>query len=469
MSLYTAIISDLHLTDPEPPLHKKRSRHPLWKKFKTRQFYIDDNLVRFLDHIQIKSEGKPIELILNGDIFDFDSVISLPSKSIFNINWLETRRGLSPREDKSLFKINVILSEHKKFMQALSKFIKAGHFVVLIPGNHDVELHFRKVQKAILDSLNLNEEENSRFRFVDWFYISNQDTLIEHGNQQDPYCICEDPTNPFLLDYNELTVRLPFGNVACRYIMNGLGLFNPHVEKNYIMTVSGYLKFFFKYLIKAQPLIIWTWFWGSMATLIHVTIDRFSEIYKPPLSAEQHVAEAARKANTTPTVVRELKELFVTPATNDPVIIAKELWLDRLFLMGIGFLTTFFVVRILNVTFDISLYWIFLPLFLLAPFFLFYARSVRSLVSDYKEPDEQLLARQSEVTGVKRIVYGHTHIARHEYYGGVEHLNSGTWSPAFTNVECTESLEKNTYVWISPSDSDPNQRKAELLVFAKID
>ena len=101
----------------------------------------------------------------------------------------------------------------------------------------------------------------------------------------------------------------------------------------------------------------------------------------------------------------------------------------------------------------------------LMPFFLFYARSISSLVSIYKEPDEELFAKQSEVTGVSRIVYGHTHIPRHEYYGVVEHLNSGTWSPGFTDVECAVSEERNNYVWIAPNPENYETRKAELKQF----
>ncbi len=86
-------------------------------------------------------------------------------------------------------------------------------------------------------------------------------------------------------------------------------------------------------------------------------------------------------------------------------------------------------------------------------------------MSEYKEPSEALLSRQAEIAEVKRVVYGHTHIARHEFYGFVEHLNSGTWSPAFTDVECTETIERNTYVWITPTDTDKAVRKAELLQF----
>lgn len=466
-SICTAIISDLHLTDPEPPRHRARSKHPLWKKFKTKEFFIDDTLIQFLTHIQDLAKGQKIELVLNGDIFDFDSVMSLPEKAIYNINWFETRRGLFPRQERSVFKIKTVLEEHKKFIEALTQFVRAGHEIIIIPGNHDVELHFADVQSEILKALSLSEDQLKQVRFVDWFYVSNNDTLIEHGHQQDPYCMCENPLNPFLLEYNELAIRLPFGNVACRYIMNGLGLFNPHVEKNYIMSVSGYLKFFFKYLITAQPGIVWTWLWGSVATLWHVTADRFAEPYRGAVSNEKRVYDAAVKSNTSPSVVRELQELFAAPAASDPILIAKELWLDRLFLIVIGFISLYFLGSFLQTITSISFWWIFLPFALLLPFFLFYARSVTSLVSQYKEPSESLLTKQAEIAGVRRIVYGHTHIARHEFYGMVEHLNSGSWSPAFTNVECTESIEKNTYVWIAPSAEDPNVRKAELLQFLK--
>lgn len=464
-SLCTAIISDLHLTDPEPPRHQTRSRHPLWKKFKTKEFFIDESLVQFLTHIKDLAKGQKIELVLNGDIFDFDSVMSLPQNAIYKINWLETRRGLFPKQERSVFKIKVILEEHNKFIDALGEFIREGNTLVIIPGNHDVELHFPDVQSEILKALKLSEFQLKQVRFTDWFYVSNSDTLIEHGHQQDPYCMCENPLNPFLLDYNELSIRLPFGNVACRYMMNGLGLFNPHVEKNYIMSISGYIKFFFKYLILNQPLIIWTWLWGAVATMWHVTTDRFAEPYRGLISNEKRANDAAVKAQSSPEVVRELQELFASPATNDPILIAKELWLDRLFLILVGFFFLYLFGTFLKTIISISFFWIFLPFALLVPFFLFYARSVTSLVSQYKEPSESLLAKQSEIAGVRRIVYGHTHIARHEYYGMVEHLNSGSWSPAFTNVECTESFEKNTYVWISPTSEDANFRKAELLQF----
>ena len=197
-----------------------------------------------------------------------------------------------------------------------------------------------------------------------------------------------------------------------------------------------------------------------------MTIERFAVPLKLSNSVEKEMSEVAEKSKTSAGVVRELRQLFATPATQNPLLIMKELWLDRLFLIILTFIVIYFTVSTLKTYFAISYFWTFLPLIFFVPFFLFYARSVTSLVSQYKQPDEHHLARQAAVAGVKRIVYGHTHVAIHEFYGAVEHLNSGSWSPAFTNVECTESVEKNTYVWISPSDEDPSVRKAELLQFS---
>ena len=66
------------------------------------------------------------------------------------------------------------------------------------------------------------------------------------------------------------------------------------------------------------------------------------------------------------------------------------------------------------------------------------------------------------ISKVNRIVYGHSHQYRHEMIGPVEHLNSGTWSPAFRDVECKDPIDQKTYVWIEPGEGG---RTAKLLQF----
>jgi UDP-2,3-diacylglucosamine pyrophosphatase LpxH len=460
---YTAIISDIHLTEAEP-------EHPpgnLWKKFKSREFFFDDTLSDFFEYIQEKSGNEKAELILNGDVFDFDSVMSIPEDAPFRITWLEKIRGLFPEEEKASFKMQKILSEHQVFVEALRKFIKHGNQVVIVIGNHDLELHFHQVQNDIIYALNLTKEEQSRIRFCEWFYISNEDTLVEHGNQYDPYCLCQNPIHPLIQKFNRVEVRLPFGDLAGRYMTNGMGFFNPHVDSNFIMSFGDYMKFFTKYLIRTQPLIMWTWFWSSIVVLSQSFLDRLLPALKDPLTMEDRVNDIAERSNATPRMVRELRELSVTPATSNPIRLARELWLDRAFIMLIGFIFIFQIFALIKLASDISFFWMFIPLFILVPFFVFYAKSIDSDITVVKEPNEWILSVSARIARVKRVIYGHTHIARHEYIGEVEHLNSGCWTPAFLDVECTKPMGKKTYIWIEPGED--GKREAQLREFIRGD
>lgn len=460
---YTAIVSDLHLCEEEPV----NLKHPLWKKYKTREFFFDEQFKDFVGFLHKKTMGQPIELILNGDIFDFDSVTSRPEMPPYRVTWLEKRRGLHPQAEKSEYKIRKILRDHPVWTESLRWFLKQGHRVVFVIGNHDLELHFRGVQAAIHEILNLPEEYKNNVRFVEWFYISNQDTLVEHGNQYDPYCMCQDPVNPFILSFNRIEVRVPFGNLATRYLINGMGFFNPHLDSAFLMSAAEYVRFFFRYIVKAQPFLMLTWLWSATVILFQSFFDRLSPSVKNPLTAEDRVEDIARRSNATPRMVRELKDLFVEPANSKPLLILQELWLDRALLVALMFLLILQLFVFIKAVYSISFFWFFIPLFLFLPFFVFYSKSISSAVLEFKEPREKILNLASIITKVNRIVYGHTHVARHEIIGAVEHLNSGTWSPAFEDVECKKPIGQKTFVWIEPSGGQEGQRVAFLRVFDK--
>lgn len=459
-SNFTAIISDLHLCEAEPV----NPKYPLWKKFKTKEFFYDDVLEKFFIKLTEMSRGQKVELILNGDIFDFDGVSSFPQNADFKVEEVEKTRGLFPRPERSLYKIRKILADHYLFVEALKNFINQGNIVVFVIGNHDVELHYPGVQEEILIQLNLINEFRENIRFVEWFYISNKDTLVEHGNQYDPYCVCEDPVNPFSFGYNYKFMKLPFGNLASRYILNVMGFFNPHSDNNFIMGLTEYIRIFIKYMLRAQPLLVWDWFWGAILTLKFSLKDHFSEPIKNPIKIEDRINDIAMRSNAEPRMVREMRELFATPAIQDPVLILRELWLDRALLILIFFIIIFQIMLFIKTVFNISFFWAFIPLFLLLPFFLFYAKSIVSMVSGYKEPDDRIMSMSGAITHVRRVVYGHTHIPRHEIIGSIEHLNSGCWSPAFKDIECTKAYEQKTFVWIRP-DKDSPQRIADLFKF----
>src|SRR4051812_44103314 len=108
---HTVILSDIHLTTAEP-VHP---RDPLWRRFKQKIFFIDDAFEVFLTKIEEKAAGEKVELILAGDIFDFDGVTQMPEKQRFTVSWLEIKRGLNTEERKSRFKMRMIIKDHPVF------------------------------------------------------------------------------------------------------------------------------------------------------------------------------------------------------------------------------------------------------------------------------------------------------------------------------------------------------------------
>ena len=453
---HTIVLSDVHLCEAEPTDPER----PLWKRFKQRELFIDDCFARFLDYVQGVAEGS-VELVFNGDLLDFDSVTVLPDEPGFRVSWLERLRGLGPEEPKSLFKVQRILQDHPVWFDAVRDFLGAGHRVIFVIGNHDLELHWPSVQQAVLEAIDPDGTLRERVRFCEWFYISNGDTLIEHGNQFDAYCLCADPVHPLVQLRSEPRVRLPFGDLAQRYMLNGMGLFNPYVEESFIRPAGEYIKFFYRYVLRVQPLLALTWLWGALVTLIVSLREGFLPAIKDPLHLEERMEDIARRANSRPGVAHALREMSVHPAIFNPWKIAKELWLDRALLLALAAAVSFQTGTVLNVFAHMSVWWAALAFAILLPPVLFYARTVNSDIKNTERAIHKRLPLVAKVAGVKRVVLGHTHRERHIGIGGVELLNTGTWSPAYHDVECTRPFGRKCFAWMKP-DPAGQGRLAEL-------
>ena len=449
-AFHTFVVSDIHLADLELPSPKS----PLWKKFKSPEYFIDQRFSRFLETIQMQSQD-PIELILNGDIFDFDSVMALPPKDgSMHVSWLEKRRGLNPEEPKSIFKIKTILETHSVWAEALRSFVRKGNRVIFVIGNHDIELHWPGVQKAIREKLGNENTGLGSVSFVEWFYISNGDTLIEHGNQYDSYSLCMNPVNPLIKKHHSLFLRIPFGNLAGKYMVNGMGLMNPHSENSYIKgSMWEYFVFFYEYFFKIQPLILWTWFWGAIVTLWVTVTEGFHPAVKDPLAIVERLEAIAGKANASSRTVLALRELHAHPACFNPLQLLRELWLDRAILLSCLIGISFQIFLFFNLFTKTSIWFLAIPLAIFFPAFIFYARSIRSGVAQSQEEAFYKVPIAAKIANVKRVIHGHTHIAKHCIVNEVEYLNTGTWSPAFYDVECTKPYGKKCYAWIRPNEN----------------
>lgn len=463
---HTIIVSDIHLTDVE----RSGNPNPLWKLFKLKKHFIDDDFRSFLEEMRRKING-PIELILNGDIFDFDSVMVLPEEPSFKVSWLEAKRGLFSEEAKSRFKIKIILDTHPVWIQAIRDFVLAGNRVIFIIGNHDMELHWTSVRQDILNYLNVPSEQSDLIRFCEWFYISNKDTLVEHGNQYDAYCVCSNPIHPLIKKGTKVSVRLPFGNLAGRYMINGIGLMNPYTIESYIKdSIWDYVSFYYHYVIRTQPLLPFTWFWSAMVTMVHSMIEGFLPPLIDPLTVDARIEDIAKRSNSSIFSILALKVIHVHPAIFNPFKIIRELWLDRAILLCLIVFGSFQFFSFLNVFANVSYIWFVVPLFFLIPIFIFYARSVRSEVDSAQHAAYSIGPLSARITKVKRIVYGHTHLECHQFINGIEMINTGTWSPAFHDIECTKPYGRRCFAWIRPSSDNPaesSERVSELYEWKK--
>jgi UDP-2,3-diacylglucosamine pyrophosphatase LpxH len=445
-SNHTIIVSDIHLADAEPP----HPENPLWKRYKRPKHFIDKVFSEFMDRM-LEDIPSGSELVLNGDIFDFDSVMAIPKNTLFPVSWLEKKRGLFAEELKSTFKIKVIMEDHPVWVSAIRRFLEAGNRVIFVIGNHDMELHWPGVQAEILKQLALPEAFKKSVIFSDWFYVSNKDTLIEHGNQYDAYTLCSNPIHPFIKKRSKVFVRLPFGNLANRFLTNGMGLLNPHLDVNFIKSsFLDYLVYFFRDVVRTQPLLGWSWLWGSMVTLINSIQEGFLPAIKDPLAVENRVNRIAKNANSTPRVVRSLRELHVHPVYFNPFQILRELWLDRALFFVLIVFGSFQLFSFLKVFANVSIGWFLFPVVGLLPVFYFYARSVTSEVLKMERNVMKHVPLSAQIAHVQRVVHGHTHKPRHLRLEGVEFLNSGTWSPAYLDVECTKPVGRKCFVWIRP-------------------
>lgn len=453
---HTFVLSDVHVADGEPA----DAARPYWRRYKAPEHFIDDSFLRFLDHARGLAGGARSELVLNGDFVDFDCVLAVPDDADFPVSWLERARGLAAEEQKSVWKLARILDAHPALLQGLRDWLDEGHELVYIMGNHDLEMHWPAAQALFLDALDRSPDFPGGVRFCAWFYVAGGDTLITHGNQLDPYCLCHDPLHPFVGSDGSTRVRLPFGDIAGKYLSNGIGFFNPHVESTFVKSLPEWVVFFYRHVLRQQPFILWTWLWSSIAALMVGLGEGFRPAIRDPLSLVERVEHVARQSRSKPSVVHALHAVRVHPAVFRPLKVARELWLDRAFLLaGVAFLS-FQATSTLHLFAGISPWWFIAFLALSLPPVLFYAARVDSDVTEVDRNIQRKVSLLARIAGVDKVAMGHTHRAMHQLHDDIEYVNTGDWAPAFSDMACTQPAGTRGFAWMRPSEG--TGRKLEL-------
>jgi UDP-2,3-diacylglucosamine pyrophosphatase LpxH len=176
------------------------------------EFDQDESFAHLLEAIG-KRRGS--ELIINGDFIDFVAVtLEKDSTSPFS------RLGCT--EDESLRKLERVLEAHHSFLGALRLFMEKGNRLVLVPGNHDIDLFWPGVRDRLVEAL--GRPDSSHFHFESRGFYKKDGLYVEHGNQYYADSVFENFTHPFMRDpkTGDLRLERSWGTCFMEYFTNGI-------------------------------------------------------------------------------------------------------------------------------------------------------------------------------------------------------------------------------------------------------
>lgn len=188
------VLSDVHLgselvqhSQPGAPLKSATSERR------------DRDLTALLDWYRERpSQGRPWRLVIAGDLIDFVGMSVSPGAEQFVTEHSpeECSYGLGSAADHTLAKLRRVAEHHREVFAALGRFMAAGHTLVIVRGNHDVDFHWEAVQDAFRDVLTGHGATSEAIEFADWFYYEEGNVYIEHGHQYDDFCSYEHVLHP---------------------------------------------------------------------------------------------------------------------------------------------------------------------------------------------------------------------------------------------------------------------------------
>ena len=137
--------------------------------------------------------GRPWKLVIAGDFVDFTGMSVMPEPATNEIRTAPTSEerahGLGGAADHASAKLRLVMHHHALVMNALSAFLRAGHRLLLIPGNHDADFHWQSLQAEFKQALvSAGGVDAEQIEFSPWFYCEEGVIYLEHGHQYDAYC-----------------------------------------------------------------------------------------------------------------------------------------------------------------------------------------------------------------------------------------------------------------------------------------
>ena len=139
-------------------------------------------VAEFIRALAAKAPGAPaIELVINGDMVDF-----LAERESGAPSWVP----FTANENDAAAKLETILDRDAVIVSALREFLDRGHRLVLLLGNHDIELALPAVRRRLMQIIGVEGRHDFTFIYDGEAYCVG-DALIEHGNRYDKFNVVD--------------------------------------------------------------------------------------------------------------------------------------------------------------------------------------------------------------------------------------------------------------------------------------
>jgi len=393
---------------------------------------IDHELGTMLDHYRQHSDPeRPWCLVIAGDFVDLTGMsIGAAGCDLSVLTADELEHGLGSSQDHVVAKLQAVALRHDLLFRKLARFVDAGHSLVLIRGNHDVELYWEAAQRtflhALLERSDFSQDTagreafSQRVEFHHWFYYEQGLLYVEHGHQYDASCAYQhwlaprSPSDPHRISYS-------FADILLRYVVSPTRELSPEGhDKN---SLGTYLRLAVSLGVRGCARLIYR-FGGAIRRMIRTSREHLSEQAAwVRAEHELRMQQLAAMFRINTDLLQELSQLWATPVTARIRTIFRTVFLDGL---ALG-LCAAIVIALLGLSGLVSWVWL-SGLFALVSFVMFvYIRGARVL-----SPHAALHSRArklGELMPARYIVMGHTHRPFMQSVADMStYVNLGNWA-----------------------------------------